>query len=154
MRSRAMRSRAMRSRAMPRRRTGIASRAARGKASPRRGLAARPVGSLAPHLARHLDDEAELGFLFLDRQRVAVDGRGEAALRAEAELLERHVAGRLLDAALQFVLGFERRPLGRDETEHHLLRPLRHKAQRRKAARAGIVIFEKEAVDLEIAEQY
>ena len=33
---------------------------------------------------RHLGDEAELGFLFLDGQCVAVDGGGEAALRAEA----------------------------------------------------------------------
>src|SRR5207244_6234010 len=42
-----------------------------------------PPGS-TPYLLRHFDDEAELGLLLLDRQRVAVDGRGEAALRRQA----------------------------------------------------------------------
>src|SRR6266702_3602982 len=74
-----------------------------------------------PNFARDFGDEAELGFLFLDAERVAVDGRGEAALRAEAQLLERDVFGRLVDPALQRVLGFERRALGRDEAEHDLL---------------------------------
>src|SRR5438270_10194451 len=63
---------------------------------------------LSPDFARGLDDEAELGLLLFHCQRIAVDGRGEAALRAEAELVERHVFGRFVDAALQFVLALER----------------------------------------------
>src|SRR5438105_5033859 len=58
----------------------------------------------APHFAGGLDDETQLGDLFVPGQRVAVDGRGEAALRAEAELLERHVFRRLVDPPLQLVL--------------------------------------------------
>src|SRR5215469_11123170 len=72
----------------------------------------------APHLTRGFDDEAQFGFLLLDRQSVAFDGRGKAALRAEAELLQRHVFGGLVDAALQVVLALERRPLAGDETQY------------------------------------
>src|SRR5690349_8157223 len=69
-----------------------------------RGVGAGVAASLTPHLARRLDDEAELFRLLPGAQRIAIDGRGEAALRAEAQLLERHVFRRLVDAALQFVL--------------------------------------------------
>ena len=48
----------------------------------------------APDLGGGLDDERELGDLLVDGQRVALDRRGEAALRREAELVERHVASR------------------------------------------------------------
>src|SRR5215469_7197832 len=84
----------------------------------------------APHLTRSFDDEAQFGFLLLDRQSVAFDGRGKAALRAEAELVERHVFRGLVDAALQIVLAFERRPLAGDETQYNALVASRHKAQR------------------------
>src|SRR5438045_5225772 len=90
-----------------------------------------------PHFARRLDDETELGDLLVPGQRVAVDGGGEAALRAEAELLERHVFRCLLDPALELVLAFERGALAGDEAQDHSLVPPRHKAQRREPARAG-----------------
>src|SRR5262244_1119848 len=44
----------------------------------------------APNFPGSLDDEAQFSRLLFDCQGVALDGRGEAALRAEAELLERH----------------------------------------------------------------
>src|SRR5712691_8876535 len=88
----------------------------------------------APHFARGLDDEAQLGDLLVPGQCVAVDGRGEAALRAEAELIERHEFRRLVDSPLQRILALERRPFAGDEAEDHALLPPRHKAQRREAA--------------------
>src|SRR5207248_7355278 len=62
---------------------------------------------LAPDLAGGFDDEAELRLFLLDRERVALDCRGEAALRRQAELLERHVFGGFVDAALELVFAFE-----------------------------------------------
>ena len=62
---------------------------------PRRRAAGR--GGLAPGLVGHVDDQAQLGPLLVLGERVALDGAGEAALRAEAQLLERDVPGGLLD---------------------------------------------------------
>jgi hypothetical protein len=87
-----------------------------------------------------------------DRQRVAVDGRREATLRAEAELLERHVFRRFVDPPRQIILAFECRPFARNGAEDHPLAPPWHEAQRLELAGAGIVVFEK-AVDRELAEQ-
>src|SRR5260370_40495554 len=106
----------------------------------------------APHLARGVDDEAQLGDLLGRGQRVALERRGEAALRAEAELLERDIFRGLLDAALERVLLLQRAVLGGDQAEHDHL-ALGHEAQRLEPARARIVVFEEEAVDLELAEQ-
>src|SRR5690242_3422086 len=44
--------------------------------------------SAAPHLVGHPDDQLQLGPLVVDRQLVALLGRGEAALGREAELLD------------------------------------------------------------------
>src|SRR5260370_12579178 len=55
----------------------------------------------APNFLGRLRDGGELGDLVLDRYRVADDGGGEPALRAEAESLEVHVFGRLVDPARQ-----------------------------------------------------
>src|SRR5215469_14210715 len=106
-----------------------------------------------PYFARGLDDEVQLGDLLVPGQCVAVDGRGEAALRAEAKLLERHVFRRLVDTALQRVLAFERGALAGDEAENHPLLPTRHEAQRFEPAGAGVVVFQKEPVDRELTEQ-
>ena len=42
----------------------------------------------APHLGRRLDDQLELGDLVVVAHDVALDGRREAALRGEAQLLD------------------------------------------------------------------
>ena len=60
--------------------------------------------------------------------------------------------GRLLDAALEQVLGPPARALGRDEAEHHRL-ARRDESQRLERARALVVVLEEVAVDLEVAEQ-
>src|SRR5712671_6375476 len=59
----------------------------------------------APHLGRDLDDALELAALHVLGDAVAVVGAGEAALRAEAEVLERDELGGGVDAALERVLG-------------------------------------------------
>src|SRR5438128_1132788 len=71
----------------------------------------------APHFARGLDDETQLDDLLLPGQRVAVDGRREAALRGKTKLFQGHVFGRLVDAALQIVRAFEGRSLAGDEAQ-------------------------------------
>src|SRR5581483_10594341 len=107
---------------------------------------------LSPDLAGGLDDEAKLRLLFLDGDGIALEGRGEAALRAQAQLLERDVFGGFVDATLQLVLLFERALLRRDQTQHHHL-SLGHEAQGLEAARACVIIFEEEAIDLEFTEK-
>src|SRR6202048_4823167 len=105
----------------------------------------------APHFARCLHNKTKLGDLLLPGQRVAVDGRRESALRTEAQLPERHVFRRFVDAALQYVSAFERRPLAGDEAQDHPFLPARHEPQWLEAARARIVVFQEEAVDRELA---
>src|SRR5215831_15535681 len=105
----------------------------------------------APHLARGLDDEAELGELAFLVHRVAADAAGKSALRAQCELLQRGVLARLVDAALELVLRFEPGALGRDQTEDGYLVP-GQKTQRFKAAGARAVILEKIAVHVDFVE--
>ena len=52
----------------------------------------------APDAGGGVDDVGELGPLLILGEGVALDGAGEAALRAEAELVERRVLGGLVDA--------------------------------------------------------
>ena len=87
------------------------------------------------------------------RERVALDGRREAALRREAELLDRREPRRLLDPALQLVLRLELAALRRHEPEHDLLVALRQEAQRLESARALVVPLHEEPVHLELVEQ-
>ena len=83
---------------------------------------------------------------------VALDRRGEAALRREAELLDVDELRRLVDPPLQLVLRLELAELGGDEAEHDGL-ALRQEAQRLEAARALVVLLQEEAVDLELVEE-
>src|SRR3954452_7767415 len=111
-----------------------------------------PRRSVPPALGRRLDDEAQLRPLLLLGDRVALDRRGEAALRRQAELVEIDVLRRRLDAPLELVLALELRALRRDEPEHDDL-ALRDEAQRLEPARALVVPLHEEPVDLELVEQ-
>ena len=82
------------------------------------------------------------------RERVALDGRREAALRRQAELLDRRELRRLVDPPLQLVLRLELAALRRHEPEHDLLVALRQEAQRLEAARPLVVPLHEEPVDL------
>ena len=70
----------------------------RSRAGGRRGEAARRLEP-APDLVGQLDAEGELGALLLHADVVAVHRRGEAALGAQAELLEGNVLRGLVEAA-------------------------------------------------------
>src|SRR4051794_33401488 len=111
-----------------------------------------PRGRSAPHLARGLHDEAQLRDLLLVRQRVALDRRGEPALGRQTELVDVHVPGRLLDAALELVLGLEVPALGGDQAEDDEL-ALGDEAQRLEAARALVVPLHEQPVHAELVEQ-
>ena len=103
---------------------------------------------LAPDLARNIDDQPELRPLLVLGEDIALFGRGEAALRAEAQLLERRIFGGLLDPAQNFVASLERSGLRCDEAEHDGL-ALRQEAQRFEPAGPVAVPFEEIAVDVD-----
>src|SRR5438270_3375822 len=88
--------------------------------------------SLAPDLARSFDDELELALLIIPGQWVAHQRGCKAALRAQRQLFQWHVARGLVDAAQQLVLRFQLCGFGRDQTKHHNL-AARHEAQRLEA---------------------
>src|SRR6185295_6494512 len=127
----------------PRRRRRALSEAAR-----RRG----GVSVAAPDRVGDLDDEAQLRPLRLDRDRVAVHRAREAALRRDAELLDRRVRRRLVDPALEHVPRLELAELGRDEAEDDGL-ALGEEPQRPDVARALVVVFEEVAVDVHLGKQ-
>src|SRR5215469_1142522 len=112
-----------------------------------------PLGFLsAPDVPGDLDDQFELGDLLVVAQHVPLDGGGEAALRRQAQLVERHELRRLIDAALEHVRVFQLAPLGGHQAEHdHLAR--RHEAQRLEAAGTVVVVLEEEPVHVQLAEQ-
>ena len=56
---------------------------------------------LAPYPFGGLDDDAELALLVLGAQGIAEDRRGEPALRAEGQPLQRHEVGSLPNAGLE-----------------------------------------------------
>src|SRR6266851_1785188 len=92
--------------------------------------------SSSPHLLRYLDDHPQLRPLFRFGQHVAVLGRGKAALRRQAQLIDVDEFCRLVDAAPELVATLERAGFRRHQPEHHLL-ALRHEAQRLETAGAG-----------------
>src|SRR5215217_4932813 len=108
--------------------------------------------TITPDLPGGLDDQTEFGHLFLVAEHVALNGRGEATLGRQTQLLDGHEAASLLDAALELVLVLELAAFGGDQTEHDQL-PLGDEPQRLEPARALVVVLQEEAVDLEAAEQ-
>src|SRR3954470_13298256 len=107
----------------------------------------------SPHLVGELDDHAKLGPLFVLGQDIALLGRGEAALRGEAQLIDVDILRRLVDAPLDVVLLFQRTTLRGDEAEHDLLLALGHEAQRLETTGAIGVVFQEIAVDVDLAQQ-
>src|SRR6188508_2678839 len=112
------------------------------------------VTALSPHLFRQLNDHAQLGPLLVLAQQVAFLGGSKAALRREAELLERDVFGSLVDAPFEVVRVLQRAELGRDKAEHNLFVALGHEAQRLEAAGPLGVVFKKEAVVVDSEQRF
>src|SRR4051794_25930294 len=71
-----------------------------------------------PHRVRDLDNPPQFGALILDRQRVAANAAGEAALRADTQPIESNVSGGFVDTTFEVVDRFKRRHLRTDETQH------------------------------------
>src|SRR5215475_5997342 len=84
---------------------------------------------LAPHLLCQRDDHFKLCPLLVFRQNIAFLARGEAALRAQGQLVDIDEPGRLVDTALDVVLRLQLAALGRHQPQHHHL-ALGHEAQR------------------------
>src|SRR5882672_4850527 len=89
----------------------------------------------APDVPRDLERQPELAPLVVDGDLVTVVGAREPTLRAQAEVLQRHVLRRRLDAPLEIVLLLELGDFRADQPEHHLL-SLRHEPERLEAAGA------------------
>src|SRR6478609_8406971 len=85
----------------------------------RYSLLATRYSRLAPHFFGDLDHPAELRPLLVLGQRIALLGRGKAALAGDAELVEGRILRRLVDAAFELVLAFELAALGGHDAEHH-----------------------------------
>src|SRR4051794_34897307 len=78
-----------------------------------RGLTPGPMS--APDLVRHAAEQLQLVSLVVEGDEVPRQRRGEAALRAEAQPIERHVLAGLFDPPLELVRILELRLLGRDQ---------------------------------------
>ena len=104
-------------------------------------------GGVRPDPPRDAPDQAQLRLLLLEGHDLRDLPRGEAALRADGEPLERHVPGRLLDPRDEVVRVLERAVFRRHEPEHNLVvgQDVR---ERRKGARAVGVVLEQEPVDV------
>src|SRR6266487_6597257 len=113
--------------------------------------AAVPV-ALAPDFGGGFDDEGEFGELLVVGEGVAFDGGGEAALGGQAQLVEGEVGGGLVDAAFEGVFGFQVAAFGGNQAQHDHLGG-RDEPQRREPAGAVVVVFEEEAVHVQLAEQ-
>src|SRR5262249_61659358 len=109
-------------------------------------------GKLSPHLIRDLHDEPQLRPLFVVGENIAFFGRGEAALRRQAKLIEVDEFGGLIYAAFDVVLAFKGAALARYEAEHDGL-ALGHEAQRLEAAGALGIVFHEIAVHVDRVEQ-
>jgi hypothetical protein len=81
-----------------------------------------------------------------------VHGAGEAALRRQAELLQRRVLRGLVDAALEVVLVFQLAELGGHQAQHHGLAGL-EETQRAEVARAVVVVLHEVGVEVHLGEQ-
>src|SRR5438309_4192938 len=115
----------------------------------RRGMRLSP-GSAAPDETRDLGHALELAALILRRDAVAFHGRGEAALPAQGQALERLELGRLLDAPPQLRHRLQPRFLRGHETQNDLAIG-RHEAQRLEVARAIVVVLQEEALETALA---
>src|SRR5215510_10663102 len=107
---------------------------------------------LAPHLLCQRDDHFKLRPLLVFRQNIAFLARGEAALRAQGQLVDIDIARGLVDTSLDVIPRFQLAALGRHQAEHHRL-DLGHEAQRLEPAGALSVVFHEIAVHVDGVEQ-
>src|ERR1019366_6290935 len=111
------------------------------------------IRSSAPNLVGELNNHPQLGPLLVLGQHVAFFGRGEAALRRQAQLIERDIFGCLLDALPDVVARLQPAGLRGDQTEHDDLVALRQETQRLETTGALAVVFQEVAVVVAFFEQ-
>src|SRR5437660_5962880 len=110
-----------------------------------------PVGPSAPHRPGHAGHQQQLLQLLLPRDVVPLHRRGEAALGAERQPVQRHVPRGLIHARLQLVLRLHARLLGRDQAQHDRA-VLGHVAERAEPTRALVVVLQQEALEQRLLE--
>src|SRR5579875_350075 len=106
-----------------------------------------------PYLTGDLDHHPQLCPLLIFREQIAFLGRSEAALRAEAELFDRNVLCRLVDAPFDQIARLEFAALRCHQPKHHELPAARQEAERFETTRALRIVFQKIAVVIDAAEQ-
>ncbi len=79
---------------------------------------------------------------------------GETALRAEADLLERHVLRGLGETRFYPLRILQLAVFGGDQPEDHLLVAGTNKAQRREIPGAVVVVLQEEGIDINAAKQH
>src|ERR1044072_1246479 len=97
--------------------------------------------SSGPELARRFNNQRQLAALVVFGHRVAGNGAGKTALRADRQPARIDVAGSLADATPECIESSQHRRLRADDAEHHAL-VFRHETQRREVAGARRIIFE------------
>src|SRR5271168_1941282 len=107
---------------------------------------------LPPNEARRLHHEFELAPLNILVDWVAGELRREAALRAQRELFERYVLRGLIDSAAEPIDGLHVGDFRTHQPEHHDL-AAGYEPQRRKTARAGIVVLEQKTLMIKIGKE-
>src|SRR5829696_1030212 len=106
----------------------------------------------APDLVRDLAEQIELRLLVVEGDQIARQRRGEPALRAERQALQRDVLGGLLDPLLELVGILQLGLLGGDQAEHDGL-PLGYEAQGLERPGPGRVVLGEDPVALEVVEE-
>src|SRR5262245_3004424 len=108
--------------------------------------------SPSPHASRSLEHHVQLTPLLVFGEQIARNTGGEAALRAEREVLERKVPARLVDPSAELVHRLEAPGLGGDQPEHRNC-ALPDEAQGSKTAGALGVVLEQQPVVFEAAKE-
>src|SRR5580704_12450511 len=111
------------------------------------------IGLFPPHLLGDFADHPQLRPLFLFGESIPFLGRGEAALRRQAELLEIGEFCGFLDTPLDGVLGFQTAGLCRHQAEHDEAVFLQALERLETAGTVGVV-FHEIAVHLDLVEQH
>src|SRR5690606_28559804 len=107
----------------------------------------------APDVVRDRDDLADLRPLLILGEHIALLGRGEAALRAQRQLIEADEDGSLVDALLDAADVLELAGLGGDQPEHDGLVAFGQEPQRLEPSGALTVVLQEVAVVVDDAQQ-
>src|SRR5438105_9645227 len=118
---------------------------------PRYDTMAISCGSAPPDEPRDFGHALELAPLIVGRDAVAFHRRGEAALRAQRQPLDRHVLGGGLEAPAELVHGLESRFLRGHQPQHDLAVG-RHRTQPLEVAGALVVVLEQKPLESALLE--